>query len=64
MTTPQNHPDPVSERVQTLTDAEQAYLARWVAIAYPGVAEQALNALTRYRRDHPDAARAFLGAEG
>jgi len=61
MTTPQNQPEPVSERVQALTDAEQAYLARWVAIAHPGIAEQALDALTRYRHDHPDTARAFLG---
>jgi hypothetical protein len=63
MTTPQNQPEPISERIQALTDAEQAYLARWVAITHPGIAEQALDALTRYRRDHPETARTFLGAQ-
>ena len=56
-------PEEVSARIRRLSDPEQAYLARWVGVMHPDVAEQALAALAAYRRDHPDKARAFLGPE-
>ena len=49
------------EKVSSLSDAEQGYLARWIAALHPDVAEEALAALTRYRHDHADTARLMLG---
>ena len=54
---------PVSDRMNKLTDPELGYIARWVALTHPEVAEKALVALAEYRRDYPDKARMFLGPE-
>ena len=56
-----NDTRPVQDRTADLTDAEQAYLARYTAAAHPDVAEEALAALASYRRDHADQARLLLG---
>lgn len=50
-------PEPIpttAGRVRALTDADAAYVARWVAISHPQIAADGLDALARYRRDHPD----------
>ena len=51
-----------TDRISALTDAEQAYIARWVAVTHPEVARGGLEALAEYRRDHPDKAALLLGA--
>ena len=51
------------DRVQRLSDAEQAYIARWVAITHPEIAEDGLAALDDYRRDHADTATLLLGPD-
>jgi hypothetical protein len=54
---------PLGDRVSALSDAEQAYLARWITAVHPQIAEEALTALARYRREDPDTARLMIGPE-
>jgi hypothetical protein len=54
---------PVIDRITELSDAEQAYIARLIALSHPEVAEEGLAALAEYRRKYPDTARLLLGGE-
>jgi hypothetical protein len=54
---------PPLDRMAALTDPEMAYVARWVAITHPEIADEGLAALAAYRRDHADKAALLLGAE-
>jgi hypothetical protein len=54
---------PVIDRITELSDAEQAYIARIIALTHPEVVEEGLAALAEYRRKHPDEARVLLGGE-
>lgn len=53
----------ITDRISELSDAEQAYIARFIALRHPQIAEEAVAALAEYRRDYPESARVFLGAE-
>lgn len=64
MTSPgQASGQPVIDRITELSDAEQAYVARLVALTHPDIAAEALTGLAEYRRTHPDEARLLLGTE-
>lgn len=53
----------VYDRMNQLTDPELAYIARWVALTSPEIADKGLDALAAFKRDHQDKARRLLGAE-
>ena len=53
----------VYDRMNTLSDPELAYIARWVALTNPDIAERGLEALGVFKRDHQDHARLLFGAE-
>jgi hypothetical protein len=53
---------PVTDRIASLSDPEQAYIARYIALAHPEIAEEGLEALAVYRHNHPKQARQLLGA--
>jgi len=63
MSTPEQQASdqPVIDRISELSDAEQAYIGRLVALTHPDVAESALAGLAEYHRAHPDEARVLLG---
>lgn len=42
--------------MNALSGAEREYIARWLAIVYPDVAEQAMADLAKYEKDYPDEA--------
>ena len=47
----------VYDRMNELSDPEMAYIARWVALTHPGIAEHGMEALAAFKRDRPDQAR-------
>jgi len=53
----------VTTQMNALTDAERSYVARWLALADPRMATEALHALATFRRDDPDHARLIFGPE-
>ena len=51
----------VYDRMNKLSDPELAYVARWVALTSPEIAERGLEALAAFQCDYPDKARLLFG---
>jgi hypothetical protein len=49
--------NPVAEKMTGMADGELSYVAIWVGNFYQEIAAEALDALARYKREHPDTAK-------